>query len=219
MRQPIVAFILLLLLSGAPLFAQTGDTRSPGNQNSETPEPRRGLPNGESVLEESEIVLPEELLQVEEAAPEELEPDLPALDDTTMAALDTPLPEPGLLEVPPELFDVPPPAGEVLPRAEAAAGSLYSNGLFGAGSMSYIVGAISLYRIGAIPGFQFDFSHEARDGYNFEEPGNGFFDRNDQIGVSVSGRGESLGGEVEGRFTEEEIGFQGLSSPTSATYS
>jgi hypothetical protein len=216
-KGPAVVIILMLLLPGALLFAQTGETQSPGNQSPENQAPRRGLPNGESVLEESEIVLPEELLRVEEAAPEELDPDLPALDDTTMAALDTPLPEPGVLEVPPELFDVPPPAGQVLPRADTAAGSLYSNGLFGAGSMSYIVGAISLYRVGATPGFQFDFSHEARDGYNFEEPGNGFFDRNDQIGVSVSGRGESLGGEVEGRFTEEEVGFQGLSTYYSAT--
>jgi hypothetical protein len=178
---------------------------------------QESLPEEESVLEESEIVLPEELLRIEEAAPEELEADLPELRDPRMAALETPLPEPGELEIPEDLFTVPPPTGEAVPLAGGGTGSLYSNGLFGAGSMSYIIGAISLYRIGATPGFQFDFSHEARDGYNFEEPGNGFFDRDDQIGIAVSGRGETLGGEVQGRFTESELGFQGLSDYYSST--
>lgn len=175
------------------------------------------LPDEESVLEDSEIVLPEELLRVEEAAPEDLDADLPTLGDPRMAALETPLPEPGELQIPEDLFAVPPPTGEAVPLAGGGPGSLYSNGLFGAGSMSYIIGAISLYRIGATPGFQFDFSHEARDGYNFEEPGNGFFDRNDEIGIAVSGRGDTLGGEVQGRFAEAERGFQGLSDYYSTT--
>jgi hypothetical protein len=175
------------------------------------------FPGEESVLEQGNIVLPEELLRIEEASPEELDADLPELEDTRMAALDLPLPEPGELDIPGELFRVPPPSGAALSPGARTAGSLYSNGLFGAGSMSYIVGAISLYRIGATPGFQFDFSHEARDGYNFEEPGNGFFDRDDRIGIAVSGRGESLGGEVQGRFAEVENGFQGLSGYYSAT--
>ena len=178
---------------------------------------RESLPEEQSVLEESEIVLPEELLRIEEAAPEDLDADLPSLGDPRMAALATPLPEPGELEVPENLFVLPPPTGEAVPLGGSGTGSPYSNGLFGAGSMSYIIGAISLYRIGATPGFQFDFSHEARDGYNFEEPGNGFFDRDDQIGIAVSGRGDTLGGEVQGRFSEAERGFQGLSDYYSAT--
>lgn len=178
---------------------------------------QESFPEEQSVLEESEIVLPEELLRIEEAAPEDLDADLPTLGDPRMAALAIPLPEPGELEVPENLFVVPPPTGEAVPLGGSGPGSLYSNGLFGAGSMSYIIGAISLYQIGATPGFQFDFSHEARDGYNFEEPGNGFFDRDDQIGVAVSGRGDTLGGEVQGRFTEAERGLQGLSDYYSAT--
>ncbi len=206
--QPLFLGIMLLL----PVFSVAQDAP----RLDENPQ-RAPVPAEESLLQESDIVLPEELLQVEEATPEELDAELPDLSDPVMAALDTPLPQPGALVVPRELFALPSPGEEGAVTTAATPGSLYSNGLFGAGSMSYIIGSISLYRVGATPGFQFDFSHEARDGYNFEEPGNGFFDRDDQIGVAVSGRGDSFGGEVEGRFVERETGLQGLSTFYSTT--
>lgn len=196
MRNRRIVFVSLLLL--APVLVPHAQ------------EEREGARPGPTAPDDTEIRLPELLLEVEEAELERVRAELPDTAEARAGEIGIPLPTESELAVSPAAFEVP--GLEERESAIATSGtgvSLYSDAVLGVGSMNHILGSISLYRLGADPRFRLQFSHDGRDGYNFEEPGTGFFDRTEELSGWVEGGG-ATSARLEAGFREHERGLQGL---------
>lgn len=164
---------------------------------------------GPEAPEETEIKLPEVLLEVEEAELDHVRARLPETAEARLGDIAIPLPTEAELAISPAAFEVPEPGGEgdtVLAAGDGV--SLYSDAVLGVGSMEHIFGSLSLYRLGEQPRFRLQFSHDGRDGYHFEEPGTGFFDRTEDLSGWIEG-GERTTARLEAGFVEHERGLQG----------
>lgn len=171
-----------------------------------------------------EIILPPVLLQIEDVTLETLEVALPPTEEILAPEIGIPLPradEPGFIDLG---FEVPLLDGVDQRVPTVGESSIFSNGTLGVGTMNHIVGSVSLFKLGDDPRFRFRFSHEGIDGYNFRDPGTGYFFREDIIdgwfAASTSEEPAVAGGElasgelgfdIEGAFREEEEGLQGQS--------
>lgn len=97
--------------------------------------------------------------------------------------------------------------------------SLYTEGTLGVGTMASLEGALALFQRGEHSKFNLKFSHQAKDGYQFHKPGNGYFHRQDQMagegGWKLSEQTEL---ELAGNIEEREIGLQGISPSYSNLY-
>lgn len=174
-----------------------------GQQDRETPTP------GPPAPEDTEIKLPELLLEVEEAELEQVRAELPETAEARPGDIGIPLPTENELAISPAAFEVPgPDEGAAVSAGPAAGVSLFSDAVLGVGSMNHILGSISLYRLGDEPRFRLQFSHDGRDGYNFEEPGTGFFDRTEELSGWIEG-GREARARLEAGFVEHERGLQG----------
>ncbi|MFP4565225.1 MAG: hypothetical protein ACLFNX_01905 [Spirochaetaceae bacterium] len=184
---------MLSLGLGAPLYAQ---------------EERDGAGTGPEAPEDTEIKLPELLLQVEEAELERVSAELPETAEARLGDVGIPLPTENELAISPAAFEVPGlDEGDAVETGPAGV-SLYSDAALGVGSMNEIIGSLSLYRLGERPRFRLQFSHDGRDGYQFEEPGTGFFDRTEELSGWIEG-GDRTTSRFEGGFIEQERGLQG----------
>ena len=160
--------------------------------------------------EETEILVPTLLLEVEDLRVEVVEAELPGspplpipqvqvpLPGTEEAALATTvLPQPGL---DPDVVDP--------RRPDPEESSIYTTGRLGTGNMNHILGALSLYKLGADPRFRFEFSHDGIDGYSGKESGTGYFRRDNLIDGTIAGDLGPLALELDGRFFSREEGLQ-----------
>ncbi len=97
--------------------------------------------------------------------------------------------------------------------------SLYTEGTLGVGTMATLEGGLSLFQRGEDSKVNLKFFHRSRDGYQFHEAGNGYFDRQDQMtgegGWKIS-RQTEIG--MEGNIEEREVGLQGISPSYSNLY-
>ena len=194
MRRFVIGWLCLVLLSSAAGAQE--DTRA-----------RPGV----SAPAETDITLPEAFLEVEELLIETIDAALPQPPDLLLATVSVPLPTEEELRISDDLFEIPG-LDEPGLRAEPAPGesSFFADGVLGTGSNYHILGALSLYKLGADPRFRFEFSHESIDGYQFKDPGSGFFQREDTIeGWISSGIAQRMQVEAEGRFLDREEGLQG----------
>ena len=170
---------------------------------------RGGATSGPEAPDDTEIKLPELLLQVEEAELERVQAELPETAEARLGEVGIPLPTESELAISPAAFEVPGlDEGEAVATGAGPGVSLYSDAVLGLGSMNQILGSLSLYRLGDQPRFRLQFSHEGRDGYNFEEPGTGYFDRTEELSGWIEG-GERTTTRFEGGFIEQERGLQG----------
>ncbi len=201
MRRPICAFVVYGVLMGllplgasVALFAQ---------------DERGGARPGPEAPDDTEIKLPELLLQVEEAELEQVRAELPETAEARLGEVGIPLPTETELAISPAAFEVPGlDEGAAVATGAGSGVSLYSDAVLGLGSMNQILGSLSLYRLGDQPRFRLQFSHDGRDGYNFEEPGTGYFDRTEELSGWIEG-GERATTRFEGGFIEQERGLQG----------
>jgi len=156
---------------------------------------------------ETEIIIPDFVLQVEELTVEEVEAVLPEEEDLALGRIELPLPGAGELSVADIAFDVPLPS-MVGSRPRS---NVFSTGRLGAGTMNRIVGELSIYKLGEDPRFRLGFTHEGLDGYQFKDAGTGFSDFTNTIDAWISTTSDTLDFELEGTFAEDEQGLQDLS--------
>jgi len=191
--SPMLSLVFLLLVG----FATVGAFAEEPSAGPDSPD-------------ETEILVPTLLLEVEDLRVEIVDAELPGspplpipqvqvpLPGTEDAALATTvLPQPGL---DPEVVD---------PRQpEPGESSIYTTGRLGTGNMNHILGALSLYKLGADPRFRFEFSHDGIDGYSGQESGTGFFRRDNLIDGTIAGDLGPFALELDGRFFSREEGLQ-----------
>jgi hypothetical protein len=195
--------VLVLFLCAGPLLAQTDRAPSAADRT------RDGAAPGPEAPEDTEIKLPEMLLEVEEAQLERVQAELPETAQARLGDVGIPLPTETELAISPAAFEVPElEEGDAVTATGSRPVSLYSDAVLGAGSMNHILGSLSLYRLGDAPRFRLQFSHDGRDGYNFEEPGTGYFDRTEDLSGWVE-TGETTTTRLEAGFVEHERGLQG----------
>ncbi len=163
--------------------------------------------SGPAAPQETDIVVPELLLEIEELEVQQVTAVLPDEGDLVLGRVSVLLPGADELSVDEGAFAVPAP-GVARPTD---APSVFSSGRLGAGTANHIVGELSLFRLGASPRFRLRFSHEGIDGYQFREAGTGYFASTNVIDGWFSGGTERLGTDVEAAFSEEVHGLQGVS--------
>lgn len=103
-----------------------------------------------------------------------------------------------------------------LPRAELAAGQLppvgrqvFFNATLGGGSANSVLGNINLFRLGDGPQFRLGYDHRGTDGFNFNQPGTGYFEQANALDAWLEfGEDERLGLELEGGYRDRRFGLQ-----------
>lgn len=203
-----VALLSVLLALGVVSTAVAQDT----GEDAEEPsiEERANREPGPDAPQDTEIKLPELLLEVEEAQLEQVQAELPQTAEARRGEVGVPLPTEAELAISPAAFEIPGPEGDGanVTTEPSDTVSLFSDAVLGAGSMNHILGSLSLYRLGESPRFRLQFSHDGRDGYNFEEAGTGYFDRTEELSGWIEG-GKTTTGRLELGFIEHERGLQG----------
>ncbi len=166
-----------------------------------------GQQSGPSAPQDTEIIVPELLLEIQELEVQQVSAVLPDEGELALGRMSILLPGAGELFIDEGAFTVPAP-GVTRPTD---APSVFSSGRLGAGTANHIVGELSLFRLGASPRFRLRFAHEGIDGYQFREAGTGYFASNNVIDGWFSGGTDRFATEVEAAFSEEVHGLQGAS--------
>ncbi len=163
--------------------------------------------NGETAPREPEIVLPPVILQVENLTVERVKATLPDESEIVPPERDVPLPRVENLSIrEPELKPITPtPVVEVFHGEQI---KLNADGVLGIGNMNHILSSISLYKLGNMPRFKLSFSHEMLDGFAYHPAGSGFSRRNDSIGGFFKLKNFGLDLRGDGKFRDNEVGFQ-----------
>ncbi len=201
-HRELTVFLSALWILLIPAFAFAQET---SNRDDQDDAPQAGP----DIPEETEIKLPDTLLQVEELAVEEITAELPESPDVPIRPIEVPLPEEEDLRVVQSAFALPAPIDGVDVPAREERSSYFASGILSAGSMSHIEGALSLSKLGSDPRLRFQFSHEGLDGYSSQEPGTGFFQSRTYIDGYVAGALGPVNAEGSASFQEREEGLQG----------
>jgi hypothetical protein len=94
---------------------------------------------------------------------------------------------------------------------------VYFNATVGGGSVSSVLGNINVYRLGEGLQFRLGYDHRGSDGFNFNEPGTGFFRQENSLETWIrAGSEDSAQLEVEGSYRDRRFGLQGLPTYYSA---
>lgn len=81
---------------------------------------------------------------------------------------------------------------------------------FGAGSPGIVYGDFSVMRkAGAIPGFSTDFQYDSSDGYGYDKPGEGFFDRKTVLDVHLYDDTRDIGWRAALNLSDRTDGIRG----------
>jgi hypothetical protein len=86
---------------------------------------------------------------------------------------------------------------------------VFFNATLGAGSVNSVLGSINVYRLGQGPQFRLGYDHRGADGFNFQEPGSGYFLQQNALETWVRiGDEGALSLEIEGRYGDVRRGLQ-----------
>lgn len=161
--------------------------------------------------EAPELVLPPFLLEVDEEGPVMVEAPLPSEEALGLPPLELPLPRPEdlrLSPLSPELkLPVPDPVAEV---PQESGSDFFSRGSLGGGNGNYILGDISLFKLGEGPRFTLHFRHQSRDGFGGARAGEGFTLREDLLEGTLQLDNPTYDAAMGLGYREEEIGLQGV---------
>jgi hypothetical protein len=157
--------------------------------------------------EDPGLALPAVILEITDIGTEEIEAVLPA-EEVSAPGIVAALPEPGDLRIPDQLIPVTALEDTAGARTES---SFFSEGAIGFGTRNYILGDISLYKIGEEPRFSLRFLHEQWDGAAGHGAGEGFSLREDGITAAVTLSTDAFSFSGEGTFRQESRGLQGRS--------
>lgn len=180
--RPIVVVALLIVLT-SPVVAQDSGPAEPS---------------------QTEIIIPEFVLRVEELGVEEVEAVLPNEAELALGQISLPLPGADELAVSDIAFDAPLPAV----GARSSGPSVFSTGRLGAGTANHVLGELSIYKLGTDPRFRLGFAHEGLDGFQFNPAGTGYYTFTNAIDGWLSIQSETLELEGEAGFVESEMGLQ-----------
>ncbi len=175
--------------------------------------------------EDPGIVLPPVLLEVEDLQVEDVRAALPDDEDQLRPDVSIPLPEAEDLYLPEEAFDIPYPDQMGVAQGAESVGSteyverprnpIFIDGRIGVGGPVYVLGDLSLYKLGDEPRFKLRFFHEKLDGYGFRQPGSGFFRGEDVLDGTLSFETEAARMRVDAEIGETSRGLQrGLAGVT-----
>ncbi|MFW5688692.1 MAG: hypothetical protein ACOC1U_03890 [Spirochaetota bacterium] len=192
LRAPLT--ILLVILAATTAWSQSTASSGPASP------------------EETDIIVPELVLEVEELEVQEVTAVLPEEGELAMGQVSIPLPGADELGVDEGAFIVSAPGMGPAPQDA----SVFTSGRLGAGSVNYVAGELSIYKLGTDPRYRLGFSHEGLDGYQFNDPGTGFFSQSNRIDGWLGADAEPLSTELEASFTEEVDGLQDQSDYFSA---
>ena len=187
MRHAIL-FAMALMLTGA-LFAQDAGPTEPT---------------------ETDILIPELLLEVEELTVEQVDALLPAEGDLALGEISLPEPRAEDLTIDDSAFEVRPPLQTS--SGGSTASSVFTSGRLGAGSVNHVLGELSLFKLGDSPRFRLEFAHEGLDGYQFHEAGTGYFSNTNTVTGWIQREDERSTLDVTGGFEERVEGMQGQST-------
>ena len=162
---------------------------------------------GPAAPQDTEIVIPEMMLQIEELQVPQVSAVLPEEGELVLGRMSVLLPGAQELYIDEAVFTVPLP-GSI---RQLDSPSIFSSGRLGAGTANHILGELSLFRLGDSPRFRLRFSHEGIDGYQFGEAGTGYFSITNIIDGWFTGGTNRLSSEFEAAFSEEVHGLQGQS--------
>ena len=193
-----------LILSIQPVFSADG-----------------AAPSGPAEPAETEIILPQMYLEIEDLTIEEIDAVIPDDTEVMLSSLELPLPEPDDIAIPAAAFAM---GDETPPVSVAGAGggglqsnSFFSEGAIGVGTSAGITGDINLYHIGSQPDFRLRYYHESADGFAGKEAGQGFSSREELIEAEVDFRDEKLSADVLVTYNELEDGLQDSAGYYTAT--
>lgn len=134
---------------------------------------------------------------------------MPPLDPLTLAedVLESPI---VLMDLDTVVLPVPPLPREAVGEAVTLGGEqVFFNATLGGGSVNTVLGSINVFRIGEGPEFRIGYDHRASDGFNFKEPGSGFFRQENRLETWVRlGEEERFGFEAELGYGDERFGLQ-----------
>ena len=111
------------------------------------------------------------------------------------------LPQDELL--PPEI-----PRETLTETAIAGGNQIYFNATLGAGSVNSVLGNINVYRLGEGPQFRLGYDHRGADGFNFNDPGAGFFRQTNVLDGWVRLGSEISRLELDAGYEDERFGLQ-----------
>jgi len=200
--------IVFTVIAAVLLTAAAANLWPQSSEDNNASRPSAGEQTGPSQPDDTEIVVPDLALEIEEDSVTELIIELPTIDELEVSSLSLPLPEIGELEVDEDAFLV-----NALPSGIRASDgqSIYSNGRLGAGSSNHIIGEVTVFKIGVPPEFRLEFGYEGLDGFQGRSPGTGYFLTENRIAGGIDTRGEELSLEAEASYDELERGLQGQS--------
>ncbi len=158
--------------------------------------------------DETPIVVPDLILQVEELPLESVKATLPSEGDLRLGELSLPLPQPGELQIDQAAFFLSAPESTPIP---VRGSSVYSTGLLGAGSVNHVIGELSLFKLGEDPRFRLRFFYEGLDGFQFQPAGTGYFATENQVTGAIEGSSPDSEFSISAAFTERVQGLQGES--------
>lgn len=210
--------ILLLLVSSLSpvLFAQEvpQETTEQAGQDTttETPQESGELPKPDTPA----LELPPILQELTDKSDAKLEAYIPELDIHLPSLEDEDLPVPTQLDVDEvftlgeiEISEIPIPSREY---GESEEPPWRSNGEIGLGSMSQVTGKIGIHSPGRQNSLDLEFGYNRYDGFQFEQPGSGFFHQDLRLegGFSTYPEGSYLS--FQGLYLETADGLQGNST-------
>jgi hypothetical protein len=154
---------------------------------------------------EPALVLPEVVLKIEDLSVASVVAGLPAAQELLPPERTPPLPalaEPRIPDIEP-----PVPAGPEL-EGGARLGGVAAEAVLGAGTLSHTYGRLSIFRAGEGPRFGLKFLHEMQDGLGGEDPGTGYYMREDSLEADGRTVSDRLQVEASGKFRDAERGLQ-----------
>jgi len=166
--------------------------------------------------EEPDLELPTVVLEYTAIQREDIETILPEEDYISLPKFSEVLPEAEIMRIESPSFEIVMPEQTESPERRTA--SFFSEGVIGGGSDNHLIGDIALYKRGEVPLYQFRFSHEGIDGYGMNAPGDGFFDRREELSGSVELGKKSHTAQLSAEYIEKETGLQDFSGAGSVIH-
>ena len=168
---------------------------------------------------ETEIILPEMYLEIEDLTIEEIDAVIPDEDQVMLSSIELQLPQPDEIDIPTAAFAV---SSSAVPGTGYGAdrqpeSSFFSESTIGVGTAANITGDINLYHIGEQPGFRLRYFHDSYDGFGGSEAGMGFSAREELIEAELNYSTDLLSGDMFITYNELETGLQGQAAYTAMT--
>ncbi|MFP4643034.1 MAG: hypothetical protein ACLFM0_01635 [Spirochaetales bacterium] len=201
-QRRILFFLLLVVLSSAGIARLPADEPDRGDEQPEGP-------GGPEQPEDTDIILPSEILQVEDVDMEVVEAPLPDFAEPEIPDVGIPLPEPEEMEITQAALDLDPAAPDSTVDASGSEErSLYSTGRVAVGTRNHLIGELGVFSVGEEPSFNMQFSHESIDGFQQQAPGTGFLTRRDRLAGELDTEAGEIGLSTDGTFEVRSDGLQ-----------